>query len=622
MQNLNDFGLYGAQVIHSREKFGPNTLPSPRIQSFWEKYIENFEDPLIRILCFCVVIVMFLAYCGYASITESYGIIFSILISTFVGTLSEFRSEANFMELQKEASRVTVIVVRKGVGAWVDRALGTPEWEKLSISWKNPADVEEGVLNTMQVTDSYGARRQQDTKLNSTLRYVNPYTVNNASQESSREANANRAKISEKEQQSLKMKMVGLRDEDAIEDDSEFEMQAQSLASNDRATRIVDLELNTLSGKSRPESQPRKMGYSGKSQDSGKSICVSLRVEDLVVGDYVLLQPGDMVPADGYLVSGCVNVSQKSLTGEDIIIRKSPPPEFIGNSGESTRNSAKVMNPDTSVVEISGLIDDEAGLAHRDEETELCYIPPSIPMAVNNSGHADNLDELTTLYRGSLVEEGEAVMKVVSVGAHTVYARIVAAGDDTDDEEDEEDTANESGTGVVDSSDSESDDDDNMLSVVNGSKKVGSRRGDYDAVEITDGKLVKNIVDDNLYKLKTGGWKDEDEAARICRTREQPLRKKLSRLAQDITSATYKIATFMAVAFMVKQIVIDHDWQWRRIVTYLFNYNVFLHDLVTAVMYAVIVLVVSVPEGLPMMIALVLSLNMRKLLKVSSNVTK
>jgi Ca2+-transporting ATPase len=40
-----------------------------------------------------------------------------------------------------------------------------------------------------------------------------------------------------------------------------------------------------------------------------------------------------------------------------------------------------------------------------------------------------------------------------------------------------------------------------------------------------------------------------------------------------------------------------------------------LKDVVTSLILAIIIIVVAVPEGLPMMIAIVLSLNMRKLLK-------
>ena len=47
-----------------------------------------------------------------------------------------------------------------------------------------------------------------------------------------------------------------------------------------------------------------------------------------------------------------------------------------------------------------------------------------------------------------------------------------------------------------------------------------------------------------------------------------------------------------------------------------------LYHVVTAIILAIIIIVVAVPEGLPMMIAVVLSLNMRKLLKANVLVRK
>ena len=39
-------------------------------------------------------------------------------------------------------------------------------------------------------------------------------------------------------------------------------------------------------------------------------------INDLVVGDYVLLQQGDKIPADGIIVEGSIKVNQASLNGE------------------------------------------------------------------------------------------------------------------------------------------------------------------------------------------------------------------------------------------------------------------------------------------------------------------
>ena len=39
-------------------------------------------------------------------------------------------------------------------------------------------------------------------------------------------------------------------------------------------------------------------------------------IDDLVVGDYVLLQLGDKIPADGILIDGEISVDQSALNGE------------------------------------------------------------------------------------------------------------------------------------------------------------------------------------------------------------------------------------------------------------------------------------------------------------------
>ena len=41
-----------------------------------------------------------------------------------------------------------------------------------------------------------------------------------------------------------------------------------------------------------------------------------IKIEDIVVGDVVLLESGDGVPADGYLASGSITVDESRLNGE------------------------------------------------------------------------------------------------------------------------------------------------------------------------------------------------------------------------------------------------------------------------------------------------------------------
>ena len=45
-------------------------------------------------------------------------------------------------------------------------------------------------------------------------------------------------------------------------------------------------------------------------------------INDLVVNDFVILQPGDTVPADGFLLAGQLDMNESALTGESELIKK------------------------------------------------------------------------------------------------------------------------------------------------------------------------------------------------------------------------------------------------------------------------------------------------------------
>jgi len=94
-----------------------------------------------------------------------------------------------------------------------------------------------------------------------------------------------------------------------------------------------------------------------------------------------------------------------------------------------------------------------------------------------------------------------------------------------------------------------------------------------------------------------------------------PLRVKLAKLADDISRFGYIGASCIALAFMFKAIWLDNGGDTALMMAYLSNWHKLVYDIVTALILSVIIIVVAVPEGLPMMIAVVLAQNMRKLLK-------
>jgi calcium-translocating P-type ATPase len=191
------------------------------------------------------------------------------------------------------------------------------------------------------------------------------------------------------------------------------------------------------------------------------------------MGDYVLLEPGDKIPADGVLIAGSLKVNQMWLTGEPEPVRKTP-------------------------------------------------------TDVNHEISNDCSDE-HLVFRGTLVEEGDGVMLVKAIGTKTVY------GD--------------------------------MLEKIN----------------------------------------EEDD-------RESPLQVKLTNLADGISTLGYIGATFIFLSFLFKQFVMDQGFSMTNTMNHLMHWQAALKDVVTALILSIIIIVVAVPEGLPMMIAIVLSINMKHLL--------
>jgi calcium-translocating P-type ATPase len=99
--------------------------------------------------------------------------------------------------------------------------------------------------------------------------------------------------------------------------------------------------------------------------------------------------------------------------------------------------------------------------------------------------------------------------------------------------------------------------------------------------------------------------------------RDSPLKVKLKALADGIGKLGTIGAVLIAIAFMSQKLFMERSLTLATLWPYLTtwsNWPQLLSDGVTAVILAVVIIVVAVPEGLPMMVAIVLSLNMRKLL--------
>ncbi len=98
-------------------------------------------------------------------------------------------------------------------------------------------------------------------------------------------------------------------------------------------------------------------------------------------------------------------------------------------------------------------------------------------------------------------------------------------------------------------------------------------------------------------------------------TRKSPLKIRLEKLARQISRLGYLAAALVAFAYLFNVFVLDSGMQWAVVALKIQNVPYLLEHLFHAFTLALTVLVVAVPEGLPMMIAVVLSSNIRKMLR-------
>jgi len=111
---VSNIGLSSREAEQSLKKHGNNALSKPPQQTFADKLLDNFGDPIIRILIVALLVNMVFVYMGHADWIETVGIFVAIVLATFVSTWSEYSNENAFQKLQEEASRISCKVWRDG----------------------------------------------------------------------------------------------------------------------------------------------------------------------------------------------------------------------------------------------------------------------------------------------------------------------------------------------------------------------------------------------------------------------------------------------------------------------------------------------------------------------------
>lgn len=119
--------------------------------------------------------------------------------------------------------------------------------------------------------------------------------------------------------------------------------------------------------------------------------------------------------------------------------------------------------------------------------------------------------------------------------------------------------------------------------------------------------LIGRVGDHTLYGGVASGLQED--------VRPSPLKERLSGLARSVSFLGYVAAAVIAFAYLFNVFVIDNGMDWELIRHRITDLSFTLPHLIRALSVAISILVVAVPEGLPMMITVVLSSNMKKMLR-------
>ena len=91
---------------------------------------------------------------------------------------------------------------------------------------------------------------------------------------------------------------------------------------------------------------------------------LDIPIEDVVIGDEILVRPGEKIPVDGIVLGGRSTVDESMLTGESMPVKKESGDEVIGatlNKTGSFRFQATRVGKDTALARIVKLVRDAQG---------------------------------------------------------------------------------------------------------------------------------------------------------------------------------------------------------------------------------------------------------------------
>ena len=109
-----DAGLQSSRVEELRKQHGANAMTPPVREPLWKQYLQNFDDPIIKILLFAVTISLGVSLVQGSGFLDTIGIIAAILLATGIAFFNEYRSSREFDILNAHRDDMGIKAIRDG----------------------------------------------------------------------------------------------------------------------------------------------------------------------------------------------------------------------------------------------------------------------------------------------------------------------------------------------------------------------------------------------------------------------------------------------------------------------------------------------------------------------------
>ncbi|TDT63655.1 heavy metal translocating P-type ATPase [Fonticella tunisiensis] len=116
---------------------------------------------------------------------------------------------------------------------------------------------------------------------------------------------------------------------------------------------------------------------------------MTIPIEEVEVGDIILVKPGEKIPVDGEVIEGRTSVDESMLTGESIPVEKNVGSKVIGasiNKNGTIKFKATKVGKDTALAQIIKLVEDAQGskapIAKLADVISGYFVPVVIAIAV------------------------------------------------------------------------------------------------------------------------------------------------------------------------------------------------------------------------------------------------